>query len=416
MKKVSIIIPAYNSEKTLMNCYNSILRQTYQNFEVVTINDGSTDNTKQIMESMSKKDNRFIGITIEQNGVSNARNVGVLNSSGKYLQFVDADDTLKENMLEKMITLIEKNNADLSICRFDHPFFKTYYENRIYDLTKKYDLLQLEQDPFGFVMPWNKVWKREKFVELFDVNEKFSEDELCNLSNLPELKRVATTDEVLYNYSIAPANSPDLQNSCIGRLITKLEYDNYHTSFYWLGLNLLSKRKAIIQKAIENNKLAINNVEDLCYYKLIDYSVYTLPAYIGMGVSKLSLIKDYLEIIDEPNFVEGFRCQEKFGFRLKNLTKTAKLFLIKKFINLCFDIYEKKHLDKDFKISYAFMSVFLSLFTEQIGSLDDVNLNAKLILDLKNLNTKEAIYVKGILENDIILCNYNIFVSCNSAV
>lgn len=409
MKKISVIIPAYNAEKTLMDCYNSILNQTYQNFEVITINDGSSDNTLEIMNNMSKLDNRFVSINTKNGGVSRARNTGFKHSTGDYIQFVDADDTLKPTMFEKLINLIETTDADLAICRFEHPFFQTYYDNKVYDLTKSDELIELCQDPFGLVMPWNKIWKREMLTEAFDVDEKFSEDELFNLANLPNIKKVATTSEILYNYYIPAHDDPALLNSCIGRIIKSVESNSYHNSFYWLGLKLLPKRMNIIKSAIEKNKLPINSVEDLCYYKLIDYSVYTLPAYIGMGVSKQALVQDYIEILSESNFIKGFKSQRKYGFKLKNLSYATKYILVQKFINLCFKIYEQKHHDKNFKISYAFMSVFLSLFAEQTHNLNPVNLNAKLILNMQNSSTKEANYVKRMFEDDIIFYNYNHF-------
>lgn len=411
MKKISIIIPAYNAEKTLRKCYESILNQSYKNFEVITVNDASPDDTLSVMTEMSKKDSRFISVDMPKGGVSRARNYGLSKATGDYIQFVDADDTLKPDMLEKMVELIEKNDADLAICRFDHPFFKTYFENRIYDLTNPNDLIEICQDPFGLVMPWNKMWKRDKFLVPFDEEVSFSEDELCNLANLPGIKRVATTNEILYDYFIAPIDDPQLLNSCIGRLIKSVESGNDDSSFYWLGSKLLPKRRAFIENAIKENRLSISNADDIIYYKLIDYSIYTLSAYIGMNVSPMALIRDYLNIIDDANFKYGFKVQEKYGFKLREMPLTTKILLTEKFIDLCFKTYREKNNDEKFKISYAYMSIFLSLFAEQVGKLNPVNLNAKLIMDLKNFSTNEANYVKGILENDIILYNYSHIIS-----
>ena len=409
MEKVSIVIPVYNAEKTLRQCYLSILNQTYQNFEVISVNDASADNSLEIMNEMSAKDPRFISIDMPHGGVSRARNTGLQNATGKYLQFMDADDTLNEEMLEKMVHLIEKHDADLAICRFDHPFFKTYYDDCVYDLSNKDDLLKLYQDPFGLVMPWNKIWKKEKFTVPYDEEVHFSEDELGNLANLGNLKKVVTTKEVLYNYYIPQLNDPALLNSCIGRLITSVAKGENYKSFYWLGSKLLQKRIDIIEKAIKEKTLPISNVSDLCYYKLIDYSVYTLSAYIGMKIPRLALIKDYLKITDDKLFIDGFASQSKYGFKLKNLSHVSKLILMNKFIKLCYQAYEEKSGDNNFKLNYAYMSIFLSLFTKQCGKLNPVNLNAKLILDMQNDSTQESLYVKGLLANDIIPNNYSNF-------
>lgn len=409
MEKVSIVIPAYNASKTLMQCYESILSQTYQNFEVITVNDASKDNSLEIMNEMSKKDPRFISIDMPHGGVSRARNTGLRFATGKYLQFMDADDTLKPNMIEKMITLIEKNDADLAVCRFEHPFFQTHYDDRVYDLSQKEDLLKLYQDPFGLVMPWNKIWKREKFTVPYDEEEHFSEDELGNLANLPGIKKVVTTSEILYNYYIPEMNDPALLNSCIGRLITSVAQGKNYASFYWLGSKLLQKRINIIENAIKNKTLAIDNVNEMCYYKLIDYSVYTLSAYIGMKIPRLSLVKDYLKIIDDKNFIDGFASQQKYGFKLRKMSRVSKLILVNEFIKLCYQTYEEKSFDKNFNLNYAYMSLFLSFFAKQCGNLNPVNLNAKLMLDMKNETTKESLYVKGLLEDDNVSNNYSHF-------
>lgn len=405
MKKVSIVIPVWNGEKTLELCYKSILAQTYQNFEVLTINDGSQDGTLEIMQKYAKKDKRFVAISVENGGVSRARNIGMQHATGEYLQFMDADDTLNPLMVEKMVNLLEKNDADLAICRFNHPFFKTYYEDEVFDLARTSDLLRLYQDPFGLVMPWNKIWRRDKFTEGYDVDEKFSEDELGNLANLPNLRRVVTTSEVLYNYFSPQMGDPMLLNSCIGRLIMSVAQGKKRASFYWLGAKLLPKRKMIIEKGIYDNKLAIDDVSDLCFYRLIDYSVYTLHAYIGMGISKNSISRDYLDILQDENFIAGFKAQEKYGFKLKAMSKFKRMLLVEKFIRLCAKTNEEKGKDPNFKILFAYMSIFLSLFATQTSLLNPINLNAKLLLDLKNEQTREAKYVKGIMKNGFVFDN-----------
>lgn len=113
--KVSIIIPVYNKEKYLDKSIKSILNQTYENFELIIINDGSTDNSFQICHRFEKKDKRIKVIDIENNGVSNARNIGLKKASGEYIQFIDADDYIATNMLEKMISIVKEYNPDIII-------------------------------------------------------------------------------------------------------------------------------------------------------------------------------------------------------------------------------------------------------------------------------------------------------------
>ena len=119
MEKVSIIIPIYNSDKTIDRCLKSIINQTYRNIEVICINDGSFDNSYKILQNYLKTDSRIKVINQTNKGVSSARNNGIKNSTGKYIMFVDADDYLKDNMIELLVKSIKKDSSDLLICNYD---------------------------------------------------------------------------------------------------------------------------------------------------------------------------------------------------------------------------------------------------------------------------------------------------------
>lgn len=111
-KKVSIIIPVYNTEKYLRDCLNSVLNQTYNNLEIILINDGSTDSSLKICKEYSKKDNRIIVIDKKNTGVSNSRNRGIEISSGTYITFLDSDDYLEQDAIEIMVKTIQKENVN----------------------------------------------------------------------------------------------------------------------------------------------------------------------------------------------------------------------------------------------------------------------------------------------------------------
>lgn len=116
--KISIIIPAYNCENYIERCVKSILCQTYQNLEIIIINDGSKDNTIQVLKKLESKDNRIIVINKKNTGVSDTRNLGLKKATGDYIGFVDSDDYIENNMYEKMINLIYENNSDIAICTY----------------------------------------------------------------------------------------------------------------------------------------------------------------------------------------------------------------------------------------------------------------------------------------------------------
>lgn len=109
---ISIVIPAYNVEKYILKCVNSCLTQTYKNIEVIVIDDGSTDSTLEILNKIKNKKLQIIHK--ENDGVSSSRNIGIKNSNGKYITFVDGDDYLSEDFIEYMHYLISKNNSEFA--------------------------------------------------------------------------------------------------------------------------------------------------------------------------------------------------------------------------------------------------------------------------------------------------------------
>ncbi len=133
--KVSIIIPAYNAEKTLARCLDSVLNQTYQNIEVIVINDGSKDNTLQICTSYADKDDRIKVIDKPNSGVSNSRNKGIEASTGDYVTFIDSDDTIETDCIKTLIDNIEES---VDFIRYNfNPIGPTTFNNNLFDLANK---------------------------------------------------------------------------------------------------------------------------------------------------------------------------------------------------------------------------------------------------------------------------------------
>lgn len=119
MKLVSVIIPAYNAEKTIEAAVESVLAQTYKNIEIIIVNDGSVDNTGNICDQLTRQDARIKVLSITNAGVSNARNIGLKYAQGSYISFLDSDDGMEENMLEKMVSSMHENNTCLVCCGYN---------------------------------------------------------------------------------------------------------------------------------------------------------------------------------------------------------------------------------------------------------------------------------------------------------
>ena len=116
MKKVSVIVPVYNVEKYLSRCLESLINQSLKDIEIICINDGSTDNSLQILKQFAYKDNRIKIINQTNSGQSVARNKGLAIASGKYIGFVDSDDWIDNDYYEKMFETIERTNSDFACC------------------------------------------------------------------------------------------------------------------------------------------------------------------------------------------------------------------------------------------------------------------------------------------------------------
>lgn len=115
-KKVSVILPVYNMENYLEDCIDSVLSSSYQNLEIIAVDDGSTDNTSAMLDELAERDKRLSVIHTANQGVSSARNRGIQKSSGEYVTFVDADDLIDHQMLEKMIDAMESSDSDIAVC------------------------------------------------------------------------------------------------------------------------------------------------------------------------------------------------------------------------------------------------------------------------------------------------------------
>jgi glycosyltransferase involved in cell wall biosynthesis len=210
--KISIIVPAYNSEKTLKRCIDSIINQTYSNIEIIIVNDGSTDNTKEICDQYAQNDLRIKVIHKNNGGVSSARNEGIKNASGEFIQFIDSDDYIDVNMCERLVKVIKEHNSDLVVCGYktilgDSISFEPCINKRVDEIADLSGYFSELYKKHLFNSPWNKLYKREKINFYYDENLSLGEDLLFNLEYLKRSKKISFIEDCLYNYVIGSKNS-----------------------------------------------------------------------------------------------------------------------------------------------------------------------------------------------------------------
>ena len=184
---ISIIVPCYNVEKYVEKCINSLINQTYSNIEIILVNDGSTDNTLNILKKIKNKDDRIVLIDQPNTGLSGARNTGLKKSKGKIVSFVDSDDFVDKYFIEKLYVNMITNSADISSC--DYVFINE--NNNIWNNSKRkkeknYSNFDALKDMFSGkqlleVMTWNKLYKKSLFVDNnieFPVDDSSTSDKL----------------------------------------------------------------------------------------------------------------------------------------------------------------------------------------------------------------------------------------------
>lgn len=205
--KLSVIVPVYNSSKYLKKCIDSILSQTFSNYELIIVDDGSTDESGEICDNYMRKHSNVDVIHIENAGVANARKIGVQRSHGEYLMFVDSDDWIDPKMFEKMYNTIKKRDCDIVSCEY---FLEE--ENRtiasrtsIQNGTEYNNSEEVLKDILLYkgINVWlvNKIFKKELFNGIdFREGTKMGEDYEVLLQVLANAKRFIHLTNKFYHY------------------------------------------------------------------------------------------------------------------------------------------------------------------------------------------------------------------------
>ena len=220
--KISVVVAAYNIADFISQCFESIISQTYDNYEVIVINDGSTDNTLSICQSYAKKHANFIVINQKNQGLSAVRNRGVKESTGEYITFVDGDDYLAPDYLQKLYQNLQTSKSEISVCGF------TTFPNQAIELPRQEILsgqdatikLLTEQDNYQIVS-WNKLYKKSLFENIAFPIGKIHEDSLTTYKLFAAADKVSFLNESLYFYRQRKGSIMD-QAKLYDRLNTKL--------------------------------------------------------------------------------------------------------------------------------------------------------------------------------------------------
>lgn len=259
---ISIVIPVYHVEEYLKQCLDSVLAQTYQNLQIIIVNDGSDDNSYQIIEQFQRMDSRIEVICQDNQGLSAARNTGICAANGEYIIFIDSDDFIAPDFVETLYREIKENAADFAVCGFvivDEDGLERIIKNdkqmgvnekstlkqsidkenikAFKNDTMRIDILTAEEfwtkyesnEHLYCVVAWNKIYRRSLFDEIKYEVGKLHEDEYILHEILRRVKRIACCYVPLYYYrtrkkSIVNSSSEKRSVYIIEAYLNRMDY------------------------------------------------------------------------------------------------------------------------------------------------------------------------------------------------
>lgn len=233
---VSVIIPVYNSEKYIGKCLESVLNQTYKNIDIIVINDGSTDNSQEIINTYKSKYQNIIAINQENMGVSKTRNKAIKLAKTKYVMFIDNDDYIDKDYIETHLNTAEKGNYDIVLSGYKRP-------TETGKVIKKIKLKDEDWSKFMIFAPWAKIYKREYLIKnnIEFLSNNIGEDVYFNLQAMLLTDKIKIIDYIGYNWfyntkSVSNTIQKDIRqmqvyellNNCYDILVRKKVIDKHY--------------------------------------------------------------------------------------------------------------------------------------------------------------------------------------------
>lgn len=309
---ITVIVPVYNVEDYLNQCVKSILNQTYSNIELILVDDGSKDKSGFICDELKKLDNRVKVIHKENGGISSARNEGLKNANGKWISFVDSDDWIENDYLEKLADAAYTYNSDCVLCgykRVDGKIIELFNASEEIDEYNSSEYLKkVLNTQSGFAFAHMKLIDKETIGQtVFNENAKVGEDAIFNIQISKRIKKVVMLNKPLYNYRVN-----------LNSMVRKFD-DDYPMRYL--------ESMQIIEKLLSNDYA--NNIEiQQQYYNLVAFHVMLIAVNYCYNPSnpKKNKIKLLKEICNYECFKNGIKNSNYYGI---SLTRKITLFTLK---------------------------------------------------------------------------------------
>ena len=310
---LSIVLPVFNVEKYLERCIKSILEGTYKDLELVIVNDGTKDDSENIIIRYLEKYNNITYIVKENGGLSHARNVGYTYAKGEYIAFFDSDDYIEKDMYEKLMAKVKDYNYDIVVCdlymEYEQKGKKIYVSSHV---EKEYKDVEEDNNEINirkeimeniYIAVHNKIYKKELIEKTFEngmpfVNGMYYEDIVYTYSILQNTRSISFVKEPLYYY---------VQR--IGSIS-----NNYDKKLY----DIITSVEMLIENAVENNRF--EDYKEILEYIGIRYMYGTFMKRIAKTKNKKIYLEGYNRVIQEDK-----KIYEKYGILGKNKKKNSIL-------------------------------------------------------------------------------------------
>ena len=396
---VSIIVPIYNVEKYLDSCIDSIINQTYSNLEVILVDDGSPDNCPNICDEWKIKDSRIKVIHKKNGGLSDARNEGLKNSTGKFVCFVDSDDYIDKSFVEKLLSCIIENDVKISQCNYikfndDSNSLDKIIGNYGTSIDSNKLIEQITLGDSKNTVTWNKMYSKELFNNIKFPKGKIHEDEFTTYKLFSLVDKVGQVEDCLYYYRQTD-NSIMHQKFNVKRLdyLTALEeriefFKTYNKNFY---INTLK------------NYLEINR----------NYLIFTKKFITNSNNYQSTINKNFNKYLKEFNNIKNISRKEKIKIKLIKTSPTL-YYYAKRINNLVKKLNEEKsiylHIIQNYIVSKTNSNLIFLLGVPSHGNLGDQAIvlgEEEFIKDnlkkykLINIESKEVINYYNIYRNII---------------
>ena len=302
---ISIIVPVYRVESYLSRCVDSLLAQTYQNLEIILVDDGSPDQCPQICEDYAKKEERIHVIHQENRGLSGARNAGIDVAKGEYLAFVDSDDYVSDDYIQVMYDAIKATGCAISQCRFTYTKGEKLKENRgtgAFRIYRGNSLMEKlygnEEEATWFVVAWNKLYRRDIVEEhklRMDTDISWCEDFMFNLEYVRYAETFYALRTPVYYYVKTKGSLVNQKISITKTVKMKLMMFEYYNNFY---------KHVLDEEDYEKNRLQV-------YHFLVDAAKdgFVFPASIPgnrkLGEERSSALQEVIS--DDGIIVDKYR-------------------------------------------------------------------------------------------------------------